>query len=372
MIDTEKDYQELIERDVSLADVQQALATYFVSRLGIRLKYSLARHHKSSEEIGFHNNKLTASSGSINLDFACSLNQLSNNNANSDTATTVINNYFKTYTKEIMVNFIIWQSVDIDFDLQTRRIINNWIISNFFNMKKFMAMLYIRKFCLLSFMLYATDPHHYQKIEDAVAEDKEWLDVLADIHKPREGTDLEMQEQIWLNGYDILWSKYYPFPAQTERYNNQLNVLYLKQLIKINRKICPKYTSQFLFQDALAAVKRNHFVVPLPCSYLNDCMAQDDEINFSELPASDFSYDLTFQIADLNDFNILYMLASRYQSWYLEKYLAKNNIHFLLNSAYANQFDLIVAKLKELGSLTGGKYAKNQIISLNVFKNYCK
>lgn len=372
MIDTEKDCQKLIVNDVSLADVQQALAIYFVNRLSIRLKYSLTKHHKSSEEIGFHNGKLTISSGFINLDFACNLNQLSSDNANSDTVTTVINNYFKTYTKEIMIDFIIWQSVDIDFDLQTRMIINNWIISNFFNMEKFMAMLYIRKFCLLSFMLYAIDQHHYQKIENAVAEDKEWLDVLADIHKPREGTDLEMQEQIWLNGYDILWSKYCPFPAQTERYNNQLNVLYLKQLIKINRKICPKYTSQFLFQDALAAVKRNHFVVSLPCSYLNDCMAQDDEINFSELPASDFSYDLTFQIADLNDFNILYMLASRYQSWYLEKYLAKNNIRFLLNSAYANQFDLIVAKLKELGSLTGGKYAKNQIISLNVFKNYCK
>lgn len=372
MIDTEKDCQKLIVNDVSLADVQQALATYFVSRLGIKLKYNLAKHHKRSEEIGFHDGKLAVSSGFINLDFACNLNQLSSNNANSDTATTVINNYFKTYTKEIMVNFIIWQSVDIDFDLQTRRIINNWIISNFFNMKKFMAMLYIRKFCLLSFMLYATDPHHYQKIEDAVAEDKEWLDVLADIHNPREGTDLEVQEQTWLNGYDIPWSKYHPFPAQAERYNNQLNVLYLKQLIKINRKICPKYTSQFLFQDVLVAVKRNHFKVPLPCNYLKDCMQQDDETSFSELSASDFSYDLTFQIADLNDFNILYMLASRYQSWLLEKYLIKNNIRFILNSAYASQFDLIMAKLKELGSLTGEKYAKRQIISLNVFKNHCK
>lgn len=372
MIDTEKDYQELIERDVSLADVQQALATYFVSRLGIRLKYSLARHHKSSEEIGFHNNELTASSGSINLDFACNLNQLSNNNANSDTTTTVINNYFKTYTKEIMVNFIIWQSVDIYFDLQTRRIINNWIISNFFNMKKFMAMLYIRKFCLLPFMLYATDPHHYQTIEDAVVKDKEWLDVLADLHTIRAGTGPKEQEQTWLKDCDIPWSEYYPFHAPVEQYNNQLNVLYLKQLIKINRKICPKYTSQFLFQDVLVAVKRNHFKVPLPCNYLKDCMQQDDETSFSELSASDFSYDLTFQIADLNDFNILYMLASRYQSWLLEKYLIKNNIRFILNSAYASQFDLIMAKLKELGSLTGGKYAKRQIISLNVFKNHCK
>ena len=372
MIDTEKDCQKLIVNDVSLADVQQALSTYFVSRLGIKLKYNLAKHHKRSEEIGFHDGKLAVSSGFINLDFACNLNQLSSNNVNSDTATTVINNYFKTYTKEIMIDFIIWQSVDIDFDPQTRMIINHWIINNFFDMGKFIAMLYIRKFCLLSFMLYATDQHHYQTIENAVAKDKEWLDVLADIHKPREDTDLEVQEQIWLNGYDIPWSKYYPFPAQTERYNNQLNVLYLKQLIKINRKICPKYTSQFLFQDALVAVKRNHFKVPLPCNYLKDCMQQDDETSFSELSASDFSYDLTFQIADLDDFNILYLLASRYQFWYLEKYLAKNNIRFLLNSAYANQFDLIIAKLKELGSLTGGNYAKNQIINLNTFKNHCK
>ena len=369
MIDTEKDCQKLIVSDVSLADVQQALATYFVSRLGIKLKYNLAKHHKRSEEIGFHDGKLAVSSGFINLDFACNLNQLSNNDANSDTAITVINNYFKTYTKEIMVDFIIRQSVDIDFDPQTRMIINNWIISNFFNMGKFIAMLYIRKFCLLSFMLYATDQHHYQTIENAVAKDKEWLDVLADIHEPRDGTVLEDQEQTWLKDYDISWAKYYPFSAQTERYNNQLNVLYLKQLIKINRKICPKYTSQFLFQDVLAAVKSNHFVVPLPCSYLNDCMAQDDE---SELLASDFSYDLTFQIADLDDFNILYLLASRYQSWYLEKYLANNNIHFLLNSAYANQFDLIIAKLKELGRLTGENYAKNQIINLNTFKNHYK
>lgn len=63
MIDTEKDCQKLIANNVSLADVQQALATYFVSRLGIKLKYNLKKHHKRSEEIGFHDGKLAVSSG---------------------------------------------------------------------------------------------------------------------------------------------------------------------------------------------------------------------------------------------------------------------------------------------------------------------
>lgn len=369
MIDTEKRYKELVVKRVSLIDIQNALTAFFTNKLNKKLKNYLLKHNNQIGKIGFCNGKLAISLGLKKLDFARNLSQLSNNfNTSTDTdiITKIIDNYFKTYTQEDMINFVILQSVYIYFDSQTKNVINNWVINNFFNMEKFMAMVYVRKFCLLPFMLYCIEDDHYQLLKSSVTKDREWLDVLSAIY------DLTDNEELVKN-VDIPWSKYH-FSLEDEehlkQYNNQINELYLKQLVKINCKVCPKYVSSYLLLDAIFAAK-NNLIISLPCSYLNLCMQADDKTDIEDPASNSFTpYSLIFQIASLYDVEILYKLIILYKSWYLDKYLTKNRIQFTVADKYAHQFNSIIIKLEELEKLTGSKYIKYQIGGLHVFQHY--
>lgn len=370
MIDTEKRYKELVVKRVSLIDIQNALTAFFANKLDKKLKNNLLKHNNWIGQIGFDNGRLTVSLGLKKLDFAHNLNQLSNNfntSTDADMATKIIDNYFKTFTQEDMINFVILQSVYINFNFQTRNIINNWVINNFFNMEKLLAMVYIRKFCLLPFMLYCIEDDHYQLLKNSVIKDRKWLDTLSAIYDLTDNESFRKKEQDWLQKYNMPWSKYHLSMKDEEQYNNQINALYLNQLVKINCKVCPKYVSAYLLLDAIFAAD-NNLIISLPCSYLNVCMKAYSE---SDIEQTEFDpYSLTFQISSLYDFEILYKLTVLYKFWYLDKYLTKNKIQFTITTKCVKQFNSIITKLEELEKLTGSKYIKYQINGLHLFQHY--